>query len=79
MARQGRSGGGSRPSRPVGARPTVPAAKPAPVQNRPATTAAMPRSAGPPAAPGAAPGVPAVQQSGGAGGGMMSNIISTGM
>lgn len=81
MPRQGRSGGGSRPSR-GGSRPMVPASKPAPVQSRPATTSAMPSQnrAGPPAAPGQTSGVPAVQQpQTGGGGGMMSNIISTGM
>lgn len=79
MPRQGRSGGGSRPSR-GGSRPVVPASKPAPVQSRPATTSAMPPRAGPPAATGQTSGVPAVQQpQSGGGGGMMSNIISTGM
>lgn len=90
MPRSSRSGGGSRPARagaPLSGRPTVPAAKPAPVQTRPATTAAMPSSQygrpnGPPAAPGQqhqTSGVPAVPQTGGGGGGMLSNIVSTGM
>jgi len=83
MARSGRSGGGSRPARagaPVSRRPTVPASNPAPTQTRSATTSAYPgKPAGPPAAPGQAAGVPAVSGAPAAGGGMMSNIISTGM
>jgi len=83
MARQGRSGRGSAPSRPM-SRPTVSAAKPAPVQqSRSASTTAMPtQRTGPPAttgAQGAPAGVPAVQGPSSGGGGMLSNIVSTGM
>lgn len=89
MARSGRSGGGSRPVR-GGSRPTMPAAKPAPspIQARSASTSAMPANqtafgrpaASVPAKTGTQAGVPAVQQpQTGGGGGMLSNIVSTGM
>ncbi|KFZ05360.1 hypothetical protein V501_08423 [Pseudogymnoascus sp. VKM F-4519 (FW-2642)] len=74
MARQGRSGGGSRPSRPTVA-PARPSVAPK-QQTRPATTAAYPgnRAAAPPAAaaPGAAPAAAAP-----AGPGLFANMAST--
>jgi hypothetical protein len=70
MPRQGRSGGGSRPSR-----PTVPSRAPAPQQTRPATTAAYPparpNQAAPPAAAPTAP--PATSQ----GPGLFGQMAST--
>ncbi|KFY81366.1 hypothetical protein V500_11497 [Pseudogymnoascus sp. VKM F-4518 (FW-2643)] len=74
MARQGRSGGGSRPSRPTVA-PARPSVAPK-QQTRPATTAAYPgnRAGAPPAAapPAAAPAAAAP-----AGPGMFANMAST--
>lgn len=69
MPRQGRSGGGSRPSR-----PTVAPARPTPAkqQTRPASTAAYPPANRP---AGAAPAVPAQGQSQGPG--MMGGIMQT--
>jgi len=72
MARQSRSGGGSRPSRPTVA-PARPAVAPK-QQTRPATTAAYPpaqQHAAPPAAPVAA--APAASQ----GPGLFANMAST--
>lgn len=73
MARQGRSGAGSRPSRPT----VAPSRSSAPTkqQTRPATTAAYPpatRNAAPPAAAPAA-AAPAASQ----GPGLLANMAST--
>lgn len=67
MPRQGRSGGGSRPSR-----PTVAPQRPAPQQTRPATTAAYP-----PAKTQAAPPAQQQQQQGSAGPGLFGQMAST--